>query len=107
VAQQAARLLAHSHQRHFTLSLRRGFARFQIHHGAAIAVRTVLLLAQALEGQAALAQQCFRLLTRILRAAVTSAPEVYERESIERYLPGIVEIMEIIATRREKERKNG
>ncbi|MFA9949022.1 hypothetical protein [Dentiradicibacter hellwigii] len=61
----------------------------------------------AKELEAALAQQCFRLLTRILRAAVTSAPEVYERESIERYLPGIVEIMEIIATRREKERKNG
>lgn len=61
----------------------------------------------AKELEAALAQQCFRLLTRILRAAVTSAPEVYERESIERYLPGIVEIMEIIATRREKERQNG
>ena len=62
---------------------------------------------KAKELETMLAQQCFRLLTRILRAAVTSTPEVYEKESIERYLPDIVEIMEIIAIRREKECKNG
>lgn len=59
------------------------------------------------EIEAALAQQCFRLLTTLLRAAVTSVPAVYDKESIERYLPDIVEITEIIATRKEKERKNG
>ena len=62
--------------------------------------------AAARELEAALAQQCFRLLTAILRAAVTSNPAVYARESLERYLPDIVEIVEIIANRREKERQN-
>jgi hypothetical protein len=57
--------------------------------------------------EADLAQQCFRLLATLLRAAVTSVPVVYDRESIERYLPGIVEITEIITSQREKERKNG
>lgn len=61
----------------------------------------------AKELEAALAQQCFRLLTRILRSMVTSIPEVYERESLERYLPDIVELVEIIANRKEKERQNG
>lgn len=59
------------------------------------------------EIEAALAQQCFRLLATLLRAAVTSVPAVYEKDAIERYLPNIVEIMDIIVTRREKERKNG
>lgn len=59
------------------------------------------------EIEAALAQQCFRLLTTLLRAAVTSNPAVYDKEAIDRYLPDIVEITEIIATRKEKERKNG
>jgi CRISPR/Cas system-associated endonuclease Cas1 len=59
------------------------------------------------EIEAALSQQCFRLFATLLRAAVTSAPAVYEQDAIERYLPDIVEITNIIATRREKERKNG
>ncbi len=59
------------------------------------------------EVEAVLAQQCFHLLTTLLRAAVTSTPAVYDRVSIERYLPDIIEIMEIIATRKEKELKNG
>lgn len=59
------------------------------------------------EIEAALSQQCFRLFATLLRAAVTSVPAVYEKEAIERYLPEIVEITDIIVTRREKERKNG
>ncbi|MFT3962757.1 hypothetical protein [Propionivibrio sp.] len=59
------------------------------------------------EIEAALAQHCFRLFTTVLRAMVTSAPAVYDKEAIERYLPDIVEITEIITTRREKERSNG
>ncbi|GHU33687.1 hypothetical protein AGMMS50256_26100 [Betaproteobacteria bacterium] len=59
------------------------------------------------EIEAALAQQCFRLLTTLLRAAITTVPAVYDKESIERYLPDIIEITDIIVTRREKERKNG
>lgn len=62
---------------------------------------------RAKELEAALAQQCFHLLARILRSVVTSTPEAYERESLERYLPGVVELVEIIANRKEKERQNG
>lgn len=60
----------------------------------------------ALELEAILAQQCFRLLTTLLRAAVTSAPAVYDKDVIDRYLPDIIEIAAIISTRKEKELKN-
>jgi hypothetical protein len=59
------------------------------------------------EIEAALAQQCFRLFTTLLRAMVTSVPAVYDKEAIERYLPDIMEIMEIITTRKEKEQNHG
>ena len=59
------------------------------------------------EIEAALAQQSFRLLTTLLRAAVTTNPAVYDKEAIDRYLPDILEITEIISTRKDKERKNG
>jgi len=59
------------------------------------------------EIEAALAQQSFRLLTSLLRAAVTTNPAVYDKEAIDRYLPDILEITEIISTRKDKERKNG
>lgn len=60
-----------------------------------------------IEVEAALAQQCFSLFTTLLRMMVTSAPAVYDKEAIERYLPEIMEIMEIITARRIKERNDG
>lgn len=64
-------------------------------------------LAQAAETEAVLAQQCFRLLTGILRAAITSVPATYDKEVLDRYLPDIIEIAEIISTRKEKELQHG
>lgn len=61
----------------------------------------------AVEIEAALAQQSFRLLAALLRAGVTSVPAAYDNEVFGRYLPEIIEIAEIISTRKEKESKNG
>ena len=60
-----------------------------------------------LELEAELARQAFRLLTNLLRISVTTSPAVYDSDSIEHYLPSIVEIAEIISNRKEKEQKNG
>ena len=61
---------------------------------------------EAIEIEAVLAQQCFRLLTTLLRAAVTSVPAAYDKDVLDRYLPDIIEIAEIISTRKGKELKN-
>jgi hypothetical protein len=58
---------------------------------------------EAVEVEAVLAQQCFRLLTTLLRAAVTSVPATYDKNVLERYLPNIIEIASIISTRKGKE----
>ena len=58
------------------------------------------------EMEAALASHCFYLLTTVLRAMVTSVPAAYEKGNIERYLPDILEISEIIIARREKEKSH-
>lgn len=58
---------------------------------------------EAVEVEAVLAQQCFRLLTTLLRAAVTSVPATYDKHVLERYLPDIIEIASIISTRKGKE----
>lgn len=63
--------------------------------------------AQAAEVEAVLAQQCFRLLTGLLRASITSVPATYDKEVLDRYLPDIIEISEIISTRKGKELQNG
>ncbi len=57
----------------------------------------------AREVEALLAQQCFRLLTTLLRAAVTTVPATYDKHVLERYLPDIIEIASIISTRKGKE----
>lgn len=62
---------------------------------------------EAVEVEAVLAQQCFRLLTTLLRAAITSVPATYDKEVLDRYLPDIIEIAAIISTRKGKELKNG
>ncbi|HEX8962589.1 MAG TPA: hypothetical protein VF801_06255 [Rhodocyclaceae bacterium] len=63
--------------------------------------------ADAVELEAVLGQQCFRLLIALLRAAVTSMPAVYDPGSLERHLPDVVEIAEIISNRKRKESENG
>ncbi|MDG4595180.1 MAG: hypothetical protein P9F75_05740 [Candidatus Contendobacter sp.] len=62
---------------------------------------------EALDVEAVLAQQCFRLLTSLLRAAVTTHPATYDEDVLDRYLPDIIEIADIIATRKGKELNNG
>lgn len=54
----------------------------------------------ALEVEAILAQQCFRLITAVLRAAVTTNPATYDKSVLDRYLADIVEIANIISTKR-------
>jgi hypothetical protein len=61
----------------------------------------------AIELEAILAQQCFRLLTSVLRAAITSVPATYDKEVLDRYLQDVIEIAAIISTRKGKELKNG
>lgn len=58
---------------------------------------------EAVEIEALLAQQSFRLLTSLLRAAVTSVPATYDKHVLDRYLPDIIEIASIISTRKGKE----
>ena len=61
---------------------------------------------EAVDVEAVLAQQSFRLLTTLLRTAVTRVPPVYDPGVMDRYLPDIIEIAEIIATRKGKEADN-
>lgn len=63
--------------------------------------------AEAVEIEAVLAQQSFRMLSTLLRAAVTSAPATYDKDVLDRYLPDVIEIAAIISTRKGKELKNG
>ncbi|MFY9260131.1 MAG: hypothetical protein WAO71_06415 [Gallionella sp.] len=59
------------------------------------------------EVEAQLAQQCFRLLTAILRIGVTSSPATYDKQVLNPYLDDIIEIATIISTRKNKEVSNG
>ena len=61
---------------------------------------------EAVEIEAVLAQQSFRFLIALLRAVVTSTPATYDKEALDRYLPDIIELVEIISTRKAKEHKN-
>ncbi|MEI2773135.1 MAG: hypothetical protein V9G98_21155 [Candidatus Competibacter sp.] len=62
---------------------------------------------EALDVEAVLAQQCFRLFALLLRTAVTTHPATYDENVLDRYLPDIIEIADIIATRKRKELHNG
>jgi hypothetical protein len=64
-------------------------------------------LDKAKEVEAALARQSFRLLTTLLRAAVTSVPATYDKDVLDESLHDVIEIAAIISTRKEKELKNG
>lgn len=61
----------------------------------------------AVEIEAILAQQCFRLLTMVLRTAITSTPATYDKSVHERYLPDIIELAHIISTTKGKEPNHG
>lgn len=62
---------------------------------------------KAIEAEALLARQCFRLLAGLLRSAITSTPATYDKQVLDDYLPDILEIAEIISTRKERESRNG
>jgi len=64
-------------------------------------------LEEAAEIEAMLAQQSFRLLTALLRSAVTSGPSTYDREVLDRFLPDFIEIASIIDARTGKESNHG
>ena len=52
---------------------------------------------QALEVEAVFAQQCFHMFATLLRASVTTRPATTTKGSLDRYLPDILEIAELIA----------
>lgn len=55
---------------------------------------------EAVEIEAILAQQCFRLFTTLLRAAITSVPATYDKTVLDRHITDILEIAEIISTKK-------
>ena len=58
-------------------------------------------VARAREVEDALVQCCFRLLMALLRLGVTSAAECYSADVIEKHLPRVVELVQLIAANRE------
>jgi hypothetical protein len=58
-------------------------------------------IARAREVEDALVQSCFRLLIALLRLGVTPAAECYTPEVIEKHLPRIIELVQLIAANRE------
>ncbi len=62
---------------------------------------------QAIETEAVLAQQCFRLLATVLRAGVTTTPATYDKELFDRFLPEIIEIVILLSNRHRKESNHG
>ena len=61
----------------------------------------------AVETEAILAQQCYRLLTMMLRTAITSVPATYGKSVHERYMQEIIELANIISTSKAKESNHG
>lgn len=62
-----------------------------------------LELEEAVEIEAMLGQQSFRMLTALLRSAVTSGQSTYDRGVLDRYVPDVIEVASIIAARTGKE----
>jgi hypothetical protein len=58
-------------------------------------------VARAREVEDALVQCCFRLLMALLRLGVTPAAECYAPDAIEKHLPRVIELMQLIAANRE------
>lgn len=59
------------------------------------------------ETEALVAQRCFRLFSAVLRGAVTSNPAAFNGDSYERHMPDIMELAQIISSRRRKETNHG
>ena len=57
--------------------------------------------ARAHEVEDALVQSCFRLLMALLRLGVTPSAECYTPDAIERHLPRIIELVQLITATRE------
>jgi len=58
-------------------------------------------VARAREVEDALVQSCFRLLMALLRLGVTPSAECYTPDAIERHLPRIIELVQLITANRE------
>lgn len=59
------------------------------------------------ETEAMVAQRCFRLFAALLKGAITSNTATYDGGVYERHLPDIIELAQIISTRRGKETNHG
>lgn len=59
------------------------------------------------EVEALIAQRCFRLFGAILRGAVTSSPASFAPDTYTRHLPDIMELAQIISSRKGKETNHG
>ena len=58
-------------------------------------------VARAREVEDALVQSCFRLLVALLRLGVTPAAECYTPDVVEKHLPRIIELVQLITANRE------
>jgi hypothetical protein len=58
-------------------------------------------VSQAREVEDALVQSCFHLLMALLRLGVTPAGECYTPDVIEKHLPRIIELVQLITANRE------
>lgn len=57
--------------------------------------------------EALVAQRCFRLFASLLKGAIVSNPAVYASGVYDRHLPDIIELAEIISSRKGKETNHG
>lgn len=62
---------------------------------------------ESAETEALVAQRCFRFFGAVLRGAITSNPAAFTPDAYERHLPDIVELAQIISSKRRKETNHG
>ena len=62
---------------------------------------------QGAASEALVAQRCFRLFAALLKGSITSHPATYGSGVYERHLPDIIELAQIISTRKGKETNHG
>jgi hypothetical protein len=61
----------------------------------------------AASGEALIALRCFRFFGALLKGGITSTPSTYGEGVYDRYLPDILELAQIISTRKGKETNHG